>query len=163
MDHQASAIHDKELILNRSCKLLVQLVRNHVEELRGGLHTRIFSYILHPEVDYVCAGISRDASKLSRSQWHLEHVVPCRALIVETRRLVVQNTLPDDQIAALLQKHWKVAWISKDEARALDKCYKSVMPSGWNFESGATMARLAGIELLPFQTKPVIPLDINTP
>lgn len=94
--------------------------------------------------------------------WRLEHVVPCRTLIVELRRLVIQNFMPDDQIAALLQKNWKVAWITKDQAKQIDKHYKSEMPNGWKFESGDAMARLKGIELLPFQTRPIIPLDMST-
>ena len=162
MENSTNSFHGKEQILNKSCKLIVQLVRNHVEERRGGLHTRIFSHILNPEADYVCAGVSREAAEVPRSKWYLEHVVPCRTLVVELRRLVIQNSMSDDRIAALLRKHWKVAWITKDQAREIDKHYKSDMPRGWNFESGDTLVRLSGIELLPYQTRPVIPFDIST-
>jgi hypothetical protein len=51
-------------------------------------------------------------------------------------------------IAGLLEKHWKIAHITKDQAERLDKKpinLKSTMPEGWRFESGNTLARLEKI------------------
>ena len=62
----------------------------------------------------------------------------------------------------MLMKHWKVALITKDQAREIDRHYKSEMPEGWTFETGDTMARLSGIELLPYTTNPVIALDLTS-
>lgn len=152
----------KDDILFKTCQIVVQWVKLHVDDRRGGLHTRIFSHILNPELDYVCAGISREALESNRSARYFEHVVPCRTLIVELRRLVACNERSADEIASMLMKHWKVALITKDQAREIDRHYKSEMPEGWTFETGDTMARLSGIELLPYTTNPVIALNLTS-
>lgn len=152
----------KDEILFKTCQLVVQWVKLHVDDRRGGLHTRIFSHILNPELDYVCAGISREALEADRSARYFEHIVPCRTLIVELRRLVACNERSADEIASMLMKHWKVALITKDQAREIDRHYKSEMPEGWTFETGDTMVRLSGIELLPYTTNPVIALDLTS-
>lgn len=137
----------KEQIVHRTCLVLVRHIRNHVEEGRGGIHTRLFSHILHPEVDYVYAGRSPEA--VTDLDIHPEHVVPCAVLVDETRRLVIENKLNDDEIAQLLQRHWKIALITKKQARDIDVNlgYKSSMPRDWCFETGDTFARLKLAEI----------------
>lgn len=134
----------------RTCQTVVRHIRNHVEEGRGGIHTRLFSHILHPERDFVYLGQSAEAA--AGIDTHCEHVVPCAVLIAETRRLIQEDQLDDDEIAKLLQKHWKIALVTKKQARHIDfeLGYKSKMPTGWNFETGDTLARLdkANIALL---------------
>jgi hypothetical protein len=141
-------------VVYRASKTVVQLIRNHVEEERGGIHSRLFSHMLHPERDFVCIGQS-DAVKGGASA-HPEHLVPCTILIQEVRRLLTESRLTDDEIAALLQKHWKIALISKEQARHIDfdLGYKSRMPDGWMFETGETLARLqsANISLVALNT-----------
>ena len=82
---------------------------------------------------------------------HPEHVVPCAVLISESFRLIREQNHSDDEIAKLLQKHWKIATISKSEAKKLDSKLKlkSRMPKGWCFEDGDTLERLklAGITI----------------
>jgi hypothetical protein len=49
--------------------------------------------------------------------------------------------LNDEEIAKLLQKHWKVSIITKEEANHIDyelKC-KTTMPAGWCFDEGAAL------------------------
>ncbi|MGJ0483974.1 MAG: hypothetical protein ACR65R_05490 [Methylomicrobium sp.] len=134
--------YSKEEIVYRTCKTVVRHIRNHVEEDRGGIHTRLFSHILHPENDFVCLG--KSSATNSSEDTHPEHVVPCVVLVEETRRLIREGQLTDDDIAKLLQKHWKIALITKNEARTIDYelGYKSTMPEGWCFETGDTLARL---------------------
>lgn len=56
------------------------------------------------------------------------------------------------EVASLMKKYLRVADITKDEARRMDYelGWKTTMPPGWSFETGAVMARLdhAGIELV---------------
>ncbi|MGV8805188.1 MAG: hypothetical protein ACWA6Y_09520 [Polaromonas sp.] len=140
----------KDDFVYRTCQTVVRHIRNHVEERRGGIHTRLFSHILHPERDFVYIGHSAEA--IAGIDIHCEHVVPCVVLVMETRRLIQEDQLDDDEIAKLLQKHWKIALITKKQARHIDLelGYKSKMPAGWNFETGETLARLdkANITLL---------------
>jgi hypothetical protein len=137
------ATFTKDEIVYRTCQVLVRLFRNNYEEdERGCIHTRLFSHILHPETDYVLLGYTEEARLDPKP--HLEHVVPCATLVTEVCRLIKEGLLPDDQIASLLQKHWKVAYLSQQQAHCLDHGlrYKYSMPDGWNFEEGDTYARL---------------------
>lgn len=106
--------------------------------------------MLHPEKEFVYAGQSKKVNTVTPT--HPEHVVPCAKLITECQRLIKVETLPDEEIATLLQKHWKVATITKEEQGILDSKlnYKSKMPANWTFETGDTFARFkeAGIVLI---------------
>lgn len=139
----------KSDLVYRTCQLVVQHIKNHLEEGHGGVHSRLFSHILHPERDFVCAG--KSAEVMAGAVPYPEHVVPCAMLIGEVRRLLREKQLADDDIARLLQKHWKIALITKEQARHIDFTlgYKSTMPPEWRFETGDTFARLeeAGIRL----------------
>lgn len=109
--------------------------------------------MLHWEYDFV--GIGQSAEVTNESGFHPEHVVPCAFLIEETCRLIEENVLAETEIATLLKKHWKIARITKEQAKQIDfgLGYKSKMPPGWRFESGETLARLdaAKIALLPIE------------
>ena len=137
--------HTKDQIVYSTCLTLIKHIKNHIIEQRDGIHTRIFSHILHPEEKFVYIGRSAEAT--SETQNHPEHVVPCKTLITETRRLLEEGRLSEDEIAKLLQRHWKIATITKVQANRIDRKYKSTMPVGWCFEKGDTLARLneAGI------------------
>lgn len=136
--------YSKDEIVFRTCQLVVRHIRNHVEENREGIHTRLFSHFLHPETEFVLLGHSPEALASPRDQWHLEHIVPCTALIVNTRRLIEEGRLPDDEISRLLQRHWKLAYITKKQANHLDHELKLKwdMPAGWDYEAGDTLHRL---------------------
>lgn len=107
-----------------------------------GFNTRIFSHILHPEKEFVFVGYSEKVTE--ETPIHPEHVVPCATLILECKRLIGAGTHTDEQIAALLRKHWKLVFITKEEQRLLDfeLGYRSTMPDGWTFENGDTFERL---------------------
>ena len=105
-------IYTNDEIVFRTCQVLVRLFRNHLEEGRKDkMHSRIFERVLHPEEDYVFAGVSKNVS--SSSQNHPEHVVPCAFMQSEVIRLLENGVLSEDEIAALLQKHCPVAnWLT---------------------------------------------------
>lgn len=141
---------NKDQLVFQTCILLVTHFRNLINADIGGFNTRIFQHMLHWEFDFVGIGQSKEVT--IEGGYHPEHVVPCAVLIHETRRLIKENKLNDNQIAKLLQKHWKIAKITKKQAHYIDfeLGYKSTMPSGWSFETGDTLARLieAGITLI---------------
>jgi len=140
---------NQDKLISKTCLTIMQHYKNLIDADCGGFHTRLFSHILHPETKFICIGESVLIN--SETKVHLEHVVPCAVLISETKRLIKENKLSDDEIAGLLKKHWKVAIITNDEAKKLDFTLKlkSVMPKDWCFEHGKTNARLnlAKIEL----------------
>lgn len=137
-------------IVFRTCQRIVAHIRHHVEEGRGGIHTRLFSHMLHPEKNFVYAGRTMEAGK---GNTHPEHVVPCCVLVEETRNLIRGGEMTDDAIAALLQKHWKIVDISSEQAKFIDETlgWRSSMPASWDYRTGDTFARLsnAGIKFLP--------------
>ncbi|MCV2355360.1 hypothetical protein LNV09_14495 [Paucibacter sp. B2R-40] len=134
-------------IVYRTCLTIVRHIRNHVEEARGGIHTRLFSHILHPEKDFIYIGTSPEAYSATEAnpkfRPHPEHVVPCAVLVGEVRRLVKEGRHNDMEIGRLLQKNWMLAFITKEQADHLDYQlgFKSTMPKGWCFENGDPMAR----------------------
>lgn len=136
-----ATISNNELVYKTSL-LLVQHFRNLVEADVGGFNSRIFEKMLHWEFDFV--GIGQSVEVTAESGFHPEHVVPCAVLIMESRRLIEENKLSNEEIAKLLQKHWKIARITKKQQRYIDYDlgYKSSMPPGWNFETGETLVRL---------------------
>ena len=138
---------NQEQLVHRACIALTGLFRDQVEAQLECVHTRIFNYVLHPEYDYVHCGFSREAILGAPTQ--PEHVVPCSVLINESFRLIKEGNLSDSEIAMLLQKHWKIATISRIEAKRIDLelGLKSRMPAGWRFEDGDTFVRLQQAEI----------------
>lgn len=132
-------------VVYETCLLLVGHFRNLIQlsENGFGFNTRIFSHMLHPEKEFVYAGHSEKVT--IETPTHPEHVVPCATLITECQRLIRAGIHSDEAIAVLLQKHWKVASITKEEQQILDSKskldYKSKMPANWTFETGNTFAR----------------------
>jgi hypothetical protein len=135
-------------IVRKTCSLLVSHFRNLGEHGDIGFNTRLFSHMLHPEDRFVFAGISQAVS--TDTLTHPEHVVPCATLITECKRMIGEGAYSDEAIASLLQQHWKVATITKDEQRRLDfeLGYKSKMPPGWRFEDGDTFERFKRAQIV---------------
>lgn len=142
----------KNEVVHETCLLLVRHFRNLIaygQVSEGyGFNTRVFSHMLHPEDKFVFIGTSIDLEEGEKP--HPEHVVPCAVLIAECCRLIESNQ-PDEYIAKLLQKHWKVAHIRKEQAAKLDSKetgLKSTMPPGWSFENGDSLARLEEVRIV---------------
>lgn len=143
---------EKSESVYRASLLLVKHFKDCIERDGKGLHSRIFNYFLHPEAYFV--GVGRSQEVVDGKPVHPEHVVPCAVLIKESCRLISQG-VPEAEIARLLSKHWKIVFISKEQAARLDSKdhldLKNKMPEGWCFKNGDTYARLnaAGIYVVP--------------
>ncbi|NOU20417.1 MAG: hypothetical protein HOO93_01270, partial [Methyloglobulus sp.] len=120
-------MNNEESVYNASL-LLVEHFKYCIARNGKGIHSRVFSHILHPEEDFVAVGRSKEV--IDGAKAHPEHVVPCATLISESFRLINEN-VPRERIAELLAKHWKIAYISKDQASYLDKyvCIKNPVKS----------------------------------
>ena len=136
--------------------LLVEHFSYCIQREGRGIHSRIFSHILHPEEEFVAIGQSQEV--INGAPAHPEHVVPCATLISESFRLLNEG-MPKEDIAKLLSKHWKIVYISKEQANYLDTKkglnLQHKMPVGWQFETGDSFERLniAKIEVLPLDKK----------
>jgi hypothetical protein len=148
---ESAKLNNEESVYNASL-LLVEHFKYCIARNGKGIHSRVFSHILHPEEDFVAVGRSKEV--IDGAKAHPEHVVPCATLISESFRLINEN-VPREKIAELLAKHWKIAYISKDQASYLDTKkglnMQFKMPKDWCFETGDTYARLklANIQLFP--------------
>ena len=148
----------------KTALLLVNLFEINGNRKKNGLestgrHSRIFQYALHPEISFV--GYGKTKETLNSSLIHPEHVVPCTVLISECTRLL-ESDMTKEEIASLLTKHWKIVYITKEQATFLDTkkgiCLKHSMPKGWSFENGDTFARLKLANIIQDE-KELLPLD----
>ena len=147
---------NKQESVYKTSLVLVEHFLNYIEQkklgVHLGVHSRILSYILHPEVEFVTVGRSQKVADGAIS--HPEHIVPCSIIIWESIRLLEEGK-SKEEVAKLIAKHWKIVLISKDEANFIDTKkglnLKSSMPDNWNFETGDSFERLnlAGIQVLP--------------
>lgn len=132
-----------------TCQLLVEHFKNinSLDSNGLGFHSRLFSHVLHPEEKFILEG--RTEGVIAGEPSRLEHLVPCVLLYTETKRLLKEGRLSSDEIAKLLQRHWRVARITKIEQELLDNKHglKSTMPVGWDYETGSTLARLNVAEI----------------
>lgn len=151
-------IKHRDELLYKTCLLLVQHYKNLVEHHKNngermGYHTRLFKHILHPEEAFCYLGRSEKVDLNDNPQdSYPEHVVPCSYMIYELERLIKECKYSDKELAEALQKNWKIARITHEEAYKLDTelKLKTKMPEGWDFMTGDPKARLeqAGIKLV---------------
>lgn len=149
---------DRDELLYKTCLLLVQHYKNLVEHHKNsreriGYHSRLFQHILHPEEAFCYLGRSEKVDlKDNLQNSRPEHVVPCSYMIKQLDRLIIEGKYSDKVLAEALQKNWKIARITHEEARKLDfeLKLKNEMPEGWDFMTGDPKARLeqAGIKLV---------------
>jgi hypothetical protein len=143
---------EKEQVVYRTALQLVEHFSDCLQTEKRGVHSRIFSHLLNPEQYFVAIGQSQEV--IDGAPPHVEHIVPCAVLINESFKLI-ENNEPKEDIAKLIVKHWKIAIISKEQAKHLDTKeglgLKNTMPEGWDYKTGNTYARLevAGIKLQP--------------
>lgn len=152
------SIKNREDLVYATCLLLVKHYRNLVAYKKNtgeklGYHSRIFKHMLHPEENFCYVGKSEKAVlENNPKNEHPEHVVPCAYMMYELESLIEEGKHSDEELARALQKNWKVANISKEEATKLNSelKLKSTMPEGWDFMTGNPEDRLtqAGIKLI---------------
>jgi len=144
---------DKKEAVYRTALQLVEHFTDCLQMKERGVHSRIFSHLLNPEQYFVAVGQSQEV--IDGAPAHIEHIVPCVVMVKESFKLIESN-MPKSEIAELIVKHWKIAIISKDQAKYLDTKtganLKNTMPENWDYKTGDTFARLdkAGIRLQPF-------------
>ena len=150
----------------KTALLLVEHFSNSINREENGFkstgrHSRIFQYILHPEIYFVGYGKTKE-TVTENIRVHPEHVVPCAVLISECMRLI-KSGMSKDKIATLLTKHWKIVYITKEQAKLLDTktnntYFKHTMPKDWKFEDGDTFARLKLAKIIQDESE-LLPLN----
>ncbi len=146
---------NKQESIYQASLILVEHFSNCIERKKAGIslgiHSRILSHILHPEVDFVAVGRSQEV--INGAIPYPEHIVPCATIIWESIRLLEEGKEKKD-VAKLIAKHWKIVFISKEQASFIDTKQglnlQHSMPENWNFETDNSFERLnlAGIKVL---------------
>lgn len=147
---------NKQELIYQTSLILAEHFSNCIERKKAGsplgIHSRVLSHILHPEADFVAVGRSQEV--IDGAVAHPEHIVPCSTIIWESIRLLEEGK-PKEEVAKLMTKHWKIVFISKEEASFIDTKkglnLQYSMPENWNFETDDSFERLnlAGIKVLP--------------
>lgn len=125
----------------RACKRVAVVLHGIWEE--GGLaHTRIFDTLVWHQ--YITVGKSKDGAE------HKEHLVPC-AVIRDIANAEFENGASTEEVATIVERLLKVAYISKSERHKIDfeLGLKTRMPAGWDYRNDSVYARLdtGGVEL----------------
>lgn len=110
------------------------------DEFRGEarLHSRIFDTLIFDE--YINLGESEELKNTGGSR-HREHLVPC-AYIRDLAFKMYLAGKQESEVADMIQKCLKIAFITAEEAKRLDKVHKSTMPADWDWRSGSVLWRL---------------------
>ena len=149
---------DKQESVYQTSLILVEHFSNCIERKKAGIplgiHSRVLSHILHPETEFVAIG--RSQKVVDGAVPHPEHIVPCSTIIWESIRLLEQGK-SKVEVAKLITKHWKIVFISKEEASFIDTKkglnLQHIMPENWNYETDDSFERLnlARIKVLPLK------------
>jgi hypothetical protein len=106
----------------------------------AAVHSRIFETLIYNE--YI------ELNEKAADRKYPEHVVPC-AFIRNYAFNMFWEGKTTDEVAAMIGRLLRIAYIKNDEAKQLDAVHKDKMPDDWNPESDSILRRLedAGIEV----------------
>ena len=129
-------------IKQRAIKRVAEVIYGQWEE-ESGTHSRIFEVLVS---DYLVA----DGESVKGNNYR-EHAVPC-VLIRDQARDMYENGFSVKEVCRMIEKHLRIVYISKEEAKYLDTIMglKEKMPEDWEFGKSDPLARIteAGIELV---------------
>lgn len=106
----------------------------------ASVHSRIFDTLVRKE--YI------EINKKSADRSYPEHVVPC-AYIRNHAFKMFWDGRTTDEVADMIGRLLRIAYIRKQEAKILDAVHKDTMPGDWDPDEGSILRRLedAGIEV----------------
>jgi hypothetical protein len=131
--------------------------RDEYQREKGAwVHSRLFDTLVHAPL--ILAGTSIEG------HGHIEHLVPC-ALIRDHAFEMYQDGKTVDDVADMIGRYLRIAYITPKEARQLDYelGLKTTMPDEWRgFETGGFMERLekADITLIPTTETEKLPWEL---
>jgi len=117
-------------------------------------------------------GATKNALKLfdSKNGWRVkgiwrEHAVPCKYIIDKAIQMIECNSMADPNarnerqliidIARMLKRNLTLVYCTNEEAKKIDKKYRTSMPEGWDSLNGSVLARFyeVGIPVYNFDGK----------
>lgn len=146
-------MHDAIFIdkhLERTCSVVIQHLKNVIlfqSQLNQswGYHTRLMERMLHPEDKLIFRGTSKRLLQENQLEKWKEHIVPMGYLLNGLWELIKIGEHSDKELTKILKRNLGVAYITRDEAKAMDSRQyglKNSMPKGWCLETGDPLDRL---------------------
>lgn len=116
--------------------------QQHVVPRAARVSTRVFDHLIYEGLIFLGTSVNGGG--------HVEHVVPC--VFIRDRAFdMFWDGKTQADVALMVGRLLRVAHITKEEAHRIDHEleHKTVMPLGWDSETGSILARLelAGIQL----------------
>ena len=107
----------------------------------AAVHSRIFETLIYKE--YI------EINEKAPDRKYPEHVVPC-AYIRNHAFNMFWKGKTTDEVADMIGRLLRIAYIKNDEAKILDAVHKDTMPNDWNPECDSILRRLedARIEVI---------------
>lgn len=131
------AFTDEEL-RRRAFKRVALMLFSFWEEQRdnqprsAAVHSRLFDTLVYNE--YI------KLNDKAPDRQYPEHVVPCAYIRNHAFKMFWENKSPDD-VAAMIGRVLRIAYIRPEDAKRLDAVHKSTMPDGWNPECDSILRR----------------------
>ena len=104
------------------------------------VHSRVFDTLINNE--YI------ELNRKTPGRTYREHVVPCAYIRNLAFDMYWRGQQPNE-VATMIGRLLRIAYISTEQARAVDKLHKHTMPNDWDSETGSILVRLeiAGISI----------------
>jgi hypothetical protein len=111
------------------------------EPRTAAVHSRLFETVIYNE--YI------ELNRKSSERRYPEHVVPCAFIRDQAFKMYWDGKTSED-VAKMIGRLLRIAYIKDEQAKLLDTVHKSKMPNDWNPDSDSILRRLedAGIELV---------------
>lgn len=115
--------------------------QQHNQPRSAAVHSRIFGTLIFDE--YI------ELNERAADRTYTEHVVPC-AYIRNHAFDMFWDGKSKDEVAAMIGRLLRIAYISTEQAQLLNMSHKHTMPENWNPETDSILRRLedAGIEIV---------------
>ena len=139
----------KEELAYRGCQRAAMALYSFWEEQRydaryqneAGVHSRIFESLI-PDV-YI------ELNSRAGDRTYGEHVVSCAYIRDLSFKMYRENASMDD-VAKMISKLLKIAYITEEQRKKVDSIHKYSMPENWNWKTDSILERLviAGVEVV---------------
>ena len=113
-------------------------------------HSRMFQYLFRDELYDLGPSVelqkAKDSGEVKKE--YQEHIVPL-VWMRDTADKMFKENQTEKEVADMLECCFRIAWLTAEEAKQLNKINKTGMPTGWDWKTGKPEDRLekAGIHL----------------
>ena len=138
-----------EELRNRAFRRVADVLYSFWEEQKdtvprsAAVHSRLFDTLVYNE--YI------ELNKKSKERTYPEHVVPCAYI----RNLAFQmywDGRDQAAVAQMIGRLLRIAYITPQQAKALDAVHKYTMPEGWDHVDGSVLRRLEDADIQVLKT-----------